>query len=235
MPSAKAAFDPDEGWKHRQFDSAQWEALGARLRQKLRPFYPDKDAEECPTFGHPADSWANYLLSDAWGAVSSIRGLRLRLTNEQLAVELQAILGTLQKAIRVLSSVSPDVDRLFGIDADVLGTRDKIRELIPFVEAGKLRRSMLSRATSRNEADRAAAIEVAIRVLRIFKDSGGRISATANTDLNLVSDAVSILKIIGDELGLCLSAVTWKKVVIEAKRQAKDLEKVRKTPKKMGA
>ena len=137
MPSAKALYDPGDGWKHRQFDSLQWEDLGKRIREKLRPFFPDKAAVACESFGHPADEWANYSLSTAWSAISVIYGLGLRLTNEQLAVEQQDIFVTLQKAARVLSSVSPDVDRLFGVDADVLGTRDKILELIPLVEAGK--------------------------------------------------------------------------------------------------
>jgi hypothetical protein len=235
MPSAKAAYDPDEGWKRRSFDPAQWDALGERLRHKLRNYYPDKGAKECEVFGHPADEWVNHSLSTAWSAISIIYGLGLRLTNEQLRAEQQDILFALHKAERVLSSVSPDVDRLFGVDADVLGTRDKIRELIPLVEAGSERINLLPQALKRNEADRAAAVEVAIRVLRIFKDYGGRISATADTDLNLVSDAVSILQILGAELGLCLSAAVWKKVVIEARKQAKDLKKVRKAPKKMGA
>jgi hypothetical protein len=235
MPSAKAVYEPDEGWKHRQCDSAQWDALGVRLRQKLRPFYPDKAAVECETFGHPADAWVNYSLSAAWSSISIIYGLGLRLTKEQIAVEQQDILATLQKAVRVLSSVSPDVDRLFGVDADVLGTRDKILKLVPFVEASKTQINSLPKALKRNEADRAAAVEVAIRVLRIFKDHGGRISATADADHILVSDAVSILQILGDELGLCLSPATWKKVVTAAKQQAKDLKKVRKAPKEMGA
>ena len=230
MPSAKAAYDPDEAWKHRQFDSAQWDALSARLRQKLRPFYPDKAVVECHLFGHPADEWANYLLSTAWSAISINYGVSLRLTNEQLVVEQQDILETLQKAVRVLSCVSPDVDRLFGVDADVLGTRDKIQELISFVETSKTRINTLPRAMQKRAVDRAAAVEVAIRVLRIFKDHGGRVSATADIDLNYVSDAVSILKILGDELGLILGVTTWKKAVAAARLQAVDLKQVRTAP-----
>lgn len=235
MPSAKAVYDPDENWKRRQFDSAEWTTLSERVRQKLRRFYPDKDATECPIFGHPADSWANYLLSDAWSAISIMSGLRQRLTNQQLLVEQHDLLATLHKAARILSSVSPDLDRLFGIDADVLGTRDKIRELIPAVEASAAKVSLLPRAKKRSEADHDAAVEAAIRVLRILKDHGGRVSATANGDHKYVSDAVKILVILGDELGLCLSAATWKKVVAQARAKAADLKQVRQAPKKMGA
>lgn len=235
MPSAKAVYDPDESWKHRQFDSDEWIALSERIQQKLRRFFPDKEAVECLTFGHPADLWANYLLSEAWSAISIMSGLRLRLTNEQILVEQHDILATLQKAVRILSNVSPDLDRLFGIDADVLGTRDKIRELIPVVDASADKVGLLPRAKKKREADRDAAVEAAIRVLRIYKDHGGRVSATADTDHDYVSDAVSILKILGDELGLTLSAATWKKVVAQAQGQAADLKQVRQAPKKMGA
>jgi hypothetical protein len=227
MPSAKAVYDPEEGWKHRRFDSAQWEKLSERLREQLRPFYPDKNAKECEEFGHPADAWVNYSICEAWNAISINRGMVLRLTNEQLTVEQHDILTTLNKAARVLSNVSPDLDRLFGVDADLLGARDKILELIPFVESSKERIAKQPKALKRNEADQAAAVEVAVRVLRIFKGLGGRISATADTDTDSVSDAVKILKIIGDELGLCFSASSWKKAVSKAQRQAKDLEKVR--------
>ena len=230
MPSAKPAYDPDESWKHRQFDSAQWEASGERLRSNLRRYYPDKAAVDCPTFGHPADEWVNCLRSEAWSAISIMCGLGLRLTNEQLLVERKDLLATLQKAVRVLNNVSPDLDRLFGVDADLGGTRNKIRELIPFVEASETRVAALPRARQQKEVQNAAAVEVAIRVLRIFKDHGGRISATADIDLNYVSDAVTILKILGDEFGLRFSAATWRKIVAAARLQADDLKQVRTAP-----
>jgi hypothetical protein len=220
---AKPVYDTDGGWKHRQFSPQEWDALGARLRTKLRSFYPDKGAVEDPTFGHPADPWSNHLLSAAEGGLSLMLGLRLRLTNEQLRAEREDLLKTLNKAIESLSTVSRDLDVLFGVEADVLGTRDKIKELVPWIVASGVRIASLPKAKTRREAEHEAACEMALRVLRAIKGSGGAVAATGDTYLGYVSDAVQVLKIIGDELGLCLDASTWKKVVADTKKTAKDL------------
>lgn len=230
MPSATAVYDPEEVWKLRQYNDAKWNNLLEGLQKDLRPFYPDKAAVACSQFGHPADEWVAHLLDEAWDAISITHGIGLRLTKEQLLVEQQDMLTTLEKAVRVLSNVSPDLDRLFGLDADILGTRDKIQELIPFIAGSEAQIAGLPRALQRKEVQHAAAVEVAIRVLRLFKDRGGQISATANVDHQYFSDAVKLLKILGDKLGLALDFTTWKKVVKTALSHAPDLKKVRKAP-----
>jgi len=235
MPSAKAAFDGDDDWKNPNLSAEKLDRIIARLSEELRPFFPNKSAVESEIYGNPADAWVASSVSEARSAIVSTFGLGLRLTNQQLLVEQKEIFTLLKKVAHALESVSPDVDRLFGVKADVLGTRDKIMELLPHVEASQTRIKALPKALKRNEVERAAAVEVAVRVLRIFKDRGGRISATADADTDQVSDAVKILKIMGDELGLCFSMATWKKTVISAMEQAKDLKKVRKAPKKSGA
>lgn len=222
--AAKPAYDVDGSWKHQQFDPSEWEAMSERLQIKLRPFYPDKGATDDPVIGHPAVGWSNYLLSESWGAVSMMLWLRLRLTNEELRVEREDLLRTLNKAVLSLSTVSRDLDNLFGVEADVLGTRDKIKVLIPFIEQAKSKIAALPKADTQREANHSAALEMAIRALRVLKGEGGTVTATADKDLNYISDAVQILKIIGDELNLCLDETTWKKVIIKAKRAAPDLQ-----------
>lgn len=223
MPSAKPAYDSDGGWKHRQFEPTEWEALAARLRSKLRPLYPDKDAEVTEPFGHPAEAWANALLSDAYGAVSAMLSLRRRLSNEELRAERQDLLNVLNRAVDRLGTVSRDLDVLFGIDADVLGTRDKLQELLPFIEAAESRIADLPRAMNKKDAESAAALEMAIRCLRTFQGEGGKISGTVHMDMDYISTAVKMLKILGDELGLELNETTWKAVIARARKAAPDL------------
>lgn len=223
MTRAKPAYDTDGSWKHRQFDSTEWESLKKRLLIKLMPFYPDKSAEEDPTFGHPAVEWTNYLLSESWSAVSMTLGLVRRRTNEELRVERDDLLQTLNKAVVCLSTVSHDLDIMFGADADVLGTRDKINGLIPCIEDSKTKIANLPKANKSRDANHFAAVEMAIRALRVLKAEGGTTAATADKDLGYISDAVKILKIIGDELNLRLDETTWKKVIIKAKKSARDL------------
>ena len=146
-----------------------------------------------------------------------------RRTNEELRVERDDLLQTLNKAVICLSTVSRDLDILFGVDADVLGTRDMIKVLIPHIEDSKTKIANLPKAKTPKDANHSAAVEMAIRALRVLKAEGGTTAATANKGDGYISDAVKILKIIGDELNLCLDETTWKKVIIKAKKSACDL------------
>lgn len=230
MPSAKPVYDTDGHWKHRQFNPAEWSALTERLQRDLKPFYPDQQADACPEFGDPFDAWVNALLAEAWGAVSGAFSWGLRLSNEQLQAEQRDTLKTLEKAARVLGDMSFDLDRLLGVDADVLDTKDRILALIPYVESAAMSITEQPKAFQRKQVDHAAAVEMAIRVLRVYKASGGRVSATADMDTECVSDAIKILAIIGEALGLVLSPATWRGVVSDALAQADDLKQVRTTP-----
>lgn len=135
MPSAKPRYDCGGEWKVRSYTETEWEELTEKLRNKLREFYPDSTAKEDPDFGHPADEWANHLIHAAESAISSKLWLRLRLTNEELRAEQKDLLRKLRKAEQCLSNISFDLDRLLGMDADVEGCRDKIREILPYLVA----------------------------------------------------------------------------------------------------
>ncbi len=224
MPTAKPRYDGDGSWKHRHFNNAEWEELKQRTREKLRPYYPDKDAMTNPTFGHPADGWADYLLSESNNAVSQVLWLLLRLTNEELRAERNDTLATLKKADECLSKLSHDLDIMLGVDADVLGCRDRLRELIPRFAATAAAIGRLPRANKLSDAQHEAAVEMAVRVLRILKDVRIPPAETADADLGRASDAVQILQILGDGLGLRLAQTTWKNVIKKAKATAPDLQ-----------
>lgn len=223
MPTAKPRYDSGGKWKHRQWSEVEWEETKKHLRKKLRPFYPDKNAKADPPFGHPADEWANSLLDEAEGAISMMLWLRRRLTNEELRAERKDLLSTLNKADKRLSKLSHDFDIMLGVDADVLGCRDKIRELIPRVEATEATIAKLPRAKKLRDAQHDAAVEMAVRVLRV-KNHGLSTAATADADLVYFSDDVQILKIIGDEIGLRLAETTWKNTILEAKKLTPGLQ-----------
>lgn len=217
MPTAKPRYDGGGDWKRRLYGEAEWEKIGERIRKKLRRFYPDKNAKADPPFGHPADGWANGLLSEAHSAVSMMLWLRRRLTNAELQAERKDLLRTLNKADKCLSNLSHDLDIMLGVDADVRGCRDKVRELIPRVKATEDAIAKLPKAKKLRDAQHDAAVEMAIRVLRELKKCGVSTAATADTDLGYISDAVKILKILGDEIGLTLAETTWKNVIIKVK------------------
>ncbi len=223
MPRAKAAYDENGLWKIRQFDHDQWERLTGRLRKRLRPFYPDKGAVPVPPFGHPADEWANVILAEASAAVEMTRWLMLRRTNEELRVEFDDLMSRLSSAADALSNMSLDVQNLLPVDVEPLTVRDAIQEMLPKFQAARARVANLRRAPKIAEVMQAAALEMSIRVLRIAKDYGLSIAATAHTELGYISDAVQILKIVGDELGVCLDEKSWKRQIARARDHAPDL------------
>ncbi len=225
MPTAKPRYDGNGRWKHRHFNEAKWEALEKQTRKKLRPYYPDKDAMTDPDFGHPADSWANSLLAESESAVSQVLWHCRRLTNAELRAEQNDTLAALKKADQCLSNLSHDLDIMLGVDADVLGCRDRLRELIPRFVATAAAIGRLPRANKLRDAQHEAAVEMAVRVLRVLKDDGIRPAETAYPELGCASDAVKILQILGAGLGLCLAQTTWKNVIKKAKATAPDLKK----------
>jgi hypothetical protein len=216
MPTAKPRYDPDGSWKVRKYDDASWKALHTRVQKELRPYYPEKNASADPTFGHPAAAWATGLLEAAHTEVSTTLWLGRRLTSAELRAEQADILKTLEKAEQCLSYLSDDLNIM--LDVDVLDCRDKIRNLIPSIVATEAIIGKRPRAKKLRDVQRKAAERMAICILRMLNDDGISAAATAHTHLGYVSDAVKILKIIGDALGLRLAEATWKSVIIEAKR-----------------
>ena len=217
MPTARPRYDGGGAWKTRQFGEDEWEAIGKRVREKLRRFYPDKNAKAEPPFEHPAYGWANGLLYEAENAVSMTLWLSRRLTNAELRAERDHALVTLKKADQCLSNLSHDLNIMLGVDADVLDCRDRIREIVPRLKAAAADIDRLPKAKKQKDAQHAAAVEMAIRLLRDLEACGVSTAATAGADARRPSAAVQILKIIGDEIGLILKEATWKGIIIKAK------------------
>ncbi|MBK9522876.1 MAG: hypothetical protein IPO13_14915 [Rhodocyclaceae bacterium] len=227
MSTAKPRYDGDGSWKNRKFTETEWDRLGGQIRKQLRPYYPDKKAKSNHPFGHPADGFANAMLAEANTAVSIMLWLGRRLTKEELHAEQLDAMKVLKRAEYCLDNLSHDFDIMLGVDADILGCRDQIRALIPRIEAAKATISKLPRAKKLSQAQADASVEMAIRVLRVWKGYGGSVTATADMAANAgrgqVSDSVKILKILGDALGLCLAEKTWVASIAKARRKVSDL------------
>lgn len=217
MPTATPPYDPERSGHSRRYSQAEWDELQKRVSRELRPLYKDKDAVADPTFGHAADEWASKLLHMAESEVSTTNWIRWRFTNEQLRAEQADLLKILQKAETRLERMSRDLNNLLDSDIDVLECRDRIRELIPHVKATRGKISKLPKAGHRQKVQHEAAVKMTVQVLRLLETYGMQASATADKDLGYISDAVRILKIIGDALELRLDETTWKVIIIEAR------------------
>jgi hypothetical protein len=218
MPTAKPRYDPIGSWRVKTYDDASWKALHVRVQRELRRYYPDQNATVDPEFGHPADAWATSLLEAAHTEVSITLHLGRRLTNAELHAEQADILKTLKKAEQCLTDLSDELNIMLGLDVEVLDCRDKIRELIPRIAATDDIIRKRPRAKKLQDSKSTAADRVAKCVLPILTAEGISAAATANLVYEQASDAVRVLKILGDALDLKLAEATWKRVIGKAKR-----------------
>ncbi|MFC4160407.1 hypothetical protein [Chitinimonas lacunae] len=224
MPTAKAQYNAPptlaEMMQSEEPVSLKDLSKSEKLRLFLRDFYPHQSAQADEFFGHPADEFVNYLLSQAYKAIPHLDTAKRALVKQDIKAELQDLLDTLTEAQQKLRKLSTDVDRLLGVEADPLGCADKLGELIPYVLQGQQAVAQLPRRPRYDQMQHAIAVELAIDVLRAARHYGIRASATFdNIYHEYASPAVQILKAIGDDIGLVLDEYTWRDIILEAKEK----------------
>ncbi len=165
------------------------------------------------------DQFVEALLAEArWGRHALVR-LRMALTKEDALKECSDLLGRLDGVRDDLRRLSPDLDRMLGVDADPLGCADAIDRL---ADAFRHASEAIGGAAPRRRSDdleREIAIEMTARVLDQAERYGVRVTATADADRGSSSDAVSIMKKIGYDMGIVREAVTWRDTIIEARKR----------------
>ncbi|OFW00151.1 MAG: hypothetical protein A3G20_05065 [Acidobacteria bacterium RIFCSPLOWO2_12_FULL_59_11] len=209
----------------RDYTDPQWDKPKKEIQKKLLRFYPDKTEMIGTTIEQSANEWANHLVEQASQALDLAQWRHLRTFRAQLKIEHTALLKPLKDALANLDHLSRGLHSLLkndlssppGVDANVSDCRNKLKELIQRMDTAGDAISRLPKAKKPRDAQHEAAVEMAIVVLRALKNMSISIAATADADLGHTSDAVQILKIIGDGLGLLLAPLTWKRIIIEAK------------------
>lgn len=205
-------------------------------RAKLRALYPHQ-ADACPPFGHPADEFVELLLVEGYWLAGALRAARQFRRKEELRFESDALLKDLRGAHMKLINLSTDFDNLLGLDADPRGLADSIALMIKHSELAQ------SNITSNYQVRRPPAwrhwiaLDFAGRVAILLRSYDINPSATASTYLRVlditqnknwgtedtseyVSDAVKILKIIADDVGLELAEATWRDTLAKARKQS---------------
>jgi hypothetical protein len=180
--------------------------------------------EDIDLFNNLADEFVNVLLAEARWAVSALMWQEHTVTKQEILAEHSDLHDTLKYARNKLRELSPDFNRLLDADADPLGVADSLDVLIRHVNAAEVRINELPKKMRLDEAQHDIAVEMAIRVLRAVKNYGLPIYATGGDGFDYTSDAVNILKAIGDDINLPRERLTWRDIIIEAKRVAPDLQ-----------
>lgn len=219
MPSGKARY---------QGDTPAYRDFSAELREKLRRLYLRWRAEQeqseinppPPAWEYAADNFVEYILTEAHFAIDRLVEWRHSLTKPDIQAEKKDLLKTLKNAREKLRSLSLDLDSNLSVDADPLGCADSIDQLIAHIEAADKRTHATAPWRSRYLAvQRALALEMTVRVLRVLTEYGTSTAATWNDARQHGSPAVEILRTIGDDIGLRMTGTTWRDYVAEAKRE----------------
>lgn len=195
-----------------------------KLKKDLRAFYPGKDAKVDSVWGHPADAFVEAVLGEAWWAKSMLYWQRFGITKDEVRAEQADLLKTLRECEYKLRNLSPDHSRLFGINADPLDCADRISLLIQSAATAAPAIERMEKARKPIEKQHDVVVELSVLVLRVLQQYGIRAAATGDDYFEYVSDAVKILKLIGDDLGLVRDELTWRDAIIKAKRNAPDVK-----------
>lgn len=231
MPTAKIRYE-ESG----DADTPILEASD-KLKAKLRAFYPDQRSQFDPDWAHPADTFVAILLVEVRWAIRERHRNRRGRTKPAIRNMHSSLLKRLRDIERDLRKLPPDLDRLLGGDADPVGCAEKINELVGSFEraAGHIDSLSSGKIGKRPvELDHATAMEMSIRVLQVLKRHGIAPAATDDGNGGSASDAVRILKLIGDDIGLRRSERTWRYIVSNAKELSRNLRNT-EAPGKKGA
>ena len=210
MPTAKARYLGDGvGQLIPDFSDA--------LKLELRAFYPDKRVTLDRQWEPRNDAFVDAILAEAWWAKSALHALEFELTKAEVQAEHADLLKTLHAAERKLRNLSPALDRLLSIDADPLGCADQISLLANYVNDASAAVERLGKARKPIDKQHEILVELAYRVLEVLRFYEIPIAATGDSYFGYTSKAVTILKLIGDDLGLVRDHLTWRDIIIKTR------------------
>jgi len=195
-----------------------------KLKNGLRAFYPNPEAEIDPEWGHPADTFVEAVLGAAWWAKSARYWQRSEISKAEVRAEHADLLKVLRASEYKLRNLSPDHSRVFSVNADPVGWADAISLMIQSMATTAPAIEKLKKARKPIEKQHDVAVELSVLVLRVLQQYGIRPAATGDCYFEYTSHAVKILKLIGDDLGLVRDELTWRDLIIKAKRVATDLQ-----------
>jgi hypothetical protein len=166
------------------------------------------------------DEFVQYVLAVARDMLADIAYARMEHPKDDLQAEHAQTFSTLKAASEKLRNLSLGYVRLFPPGTDTAGLADSIDQLVSNEAAIATAIQNAVTMPRAVQSQQAIAIEMVVRVLGIAQEFGIKPTATYDpTFPNIISDAVRLVKIVGDEIGIVRGEVTWRKIIIDAKRQ----------------
>lgn len=161
---------------------------------------------------------ANFLVGIAIDTAEALRQERLRLTKEDARAEINDLLGSIRETVSKLRSLSPELDRMLGQDADPLGAADKLDALIVRIEGAK--EGVETRRWPRlNEVEHNIALNMAIKVILAADCFDKRLTIGK---AELPGTAEPVLQAVGNAAGINREEATWRDTYNEASKYMED-------------
>ena len=224
---ASTELHAQEEFNFRQFDEESWQRLKERIRVDLKKYYPVEFNEEDidPDYGHPADEWAGQMLDVAYGSLSMFVGSASKSSKKELQKHHSELHKTLVNVVTLLSAMPDDLKRLLPVHADVDDMVGRLKDFDGMVQSIEPNLEMLPRVkVMYSSFKRAAAVDMATRVLSSFQERGGKISITADVEQGYVSNAIKIIQIFGEAVGMVYGVLGWKAILQEVVAQSPHLK-----------
>jgi hypothetical protein len=201
----------------RDFDwtASQFAATRDSLRRKIAGFYPGNTVLGDEPPDESANRWAGDLVDEALQVAGRVFWSDLSTPREELRIECISLLKFLKGAFHKLRDLSPELRGKLKAKAEIQDCCDSLEKLIPPVSAADNAIGKLPMAPKVHVVRSKAAVEIAITVLPYVKGMG---ISTAATETSV---AVKILRTIGESIKLRLEPLTWKRIIIEAKKALK--------------
>lgn len=212
MPNTKAQYTGDDsGSLITDFTEG--------LKAGLRAFYTNKDAKADAIWGCPADDFVAAVLNEAHWAKATLHWQRHEVTNAEIRAEHADLLKVLTDGESKLRRLSPDFARILSIDADPIGVANQLTLMIKALRDAAEPIRNLGRQKKFQQKQNDVAVELAVRVLRVLTEYEIKPSATATPDYDTASDAVKILKLIGDDMKFVKAETTWRDIIAAANKK----------------
>jgi hypothetical protein len=181
-------------------------------------FSPDFEGEGARS---PEDCFVDDVLRAAEWARDQLDLEASALPRPDVEAELLQLQVLLETVVTKLRTLSRDVLNLLSIDLDPVDCADRNERCQVCIREASTKTKSLDTKMQAHRARAMIAHELAIRVLRVAHGYGMKIAASGSDGSGTyVSDAIKLLKLVGDHIGIKRQLLTWRGIVAKVKAEA---------------
>lgn len=214
MTSGKAQHNAPQPLSERlKADANKPLTFKSNTRTKLKELYENNSDIKKQSFDYFIDS---LLLHVLW-AKDELDDFKSLLSKADLLAEHEKQLKAVEKNIALLNNISPEYDRLLGIEPVVEECLDSLRRLELTLEESDDKIKNQDIKPKIDEYRRNIFEEFSIRALQVLADCDIKIAGTGCDEIEYKNVSVDVLKVLSEELNIYFSKLTLRDYVVRAK------------------